>query len=521
MNEFFLRSGYPVLLALILIASAALAAAGARGLARAIKPRLSRFGLAGLSLIVLGSLWLRLTVLPPSHQVYWDEFLDIDVAANIARYGRFGESLANGTGAPPIFHAPSRPGGYHLLLAAADLSFGGGERTAAALSVALSAASVVLIFLAALLLFEDEASGLLAAALLAVLPTHVRFAGSAELTACSAFWLLATIAALALWTRTNARRHFWLALACGLYAANTRYENALLAAPLALAVLPRKGEAKDGVLAAFAAYLVLLTPAFALAMHNRAAGLLGFSDSPGQSLTHFLAHAPGNLRFFVSNPAWALLLLPAAALCWARAESERRPRLLFLAALAAAYAAVGSAHAMGDFNDPPFERLALPTELCLILAAAAGWSGLLAGTRRAAAGAAVVAAFAALSLPGYLKGPNPAAVREYEFIRDSVSSLPRDGVVITVCAPVILSAGRPALAATLFWNDGATALDALRRGGARPLILFKDLLWDRFPAESSRLEARLEARYRLVSLKTLKIDGRDYGFYRLEPRASY
>lgn len=526
MSEYFFHYTYPRLLESILLCWAGLVGLNFKTIASAFKPILTRGGALAAAALFAAAILVRVAVFPPRHQVYFDEFLDEDVAANIARGNVFGESEAGGSRGQPILRTPSRPGGFHVLLGAFFRLTGIREKAAFGFNAVLAASCVPLIFLLAALVFDDQGAGLFSAFLLAALPLHIRFSGTTELTACSGFWILMVLLALALYLKARTVPLFLLLLACGLYAANVRFENLALV-PFAGAVLARHWRRsppapKTGYLATPWAFFLLLLPVLGLIVNNRREDLLGFNDAPLDALHNLFRHVPSNLYYFLSKPADGVILAPLAALAFFKERGESAAwvkRLLWLGAL---FLIVCSLHVNADFNDGAFDRLAMPFFLCVITVAAGGFKAVLGSTpARKALAAAIPAAFVLLSIPFYGERPPERLEVENRLVQESSTVLPKDAFVISYCPAIILvDAGRPAISTLLVLQGGEASLDLLDQQGRSPLVLFKDLLWFKYADQTAPLEKLLQRRYAYSPLKLAVIDSKEYGFYLLTRRPS-
>ncbi|MBI5241754.1 MAG: glycosyltransferase family 39 protein [Elusimicrobia bacterium] len=524
MTDSFLLYGYPWLLIAVLAAWAALIWTNFKTIRSLFSPLITPRGWAAAALIFLAALCLRLVVFPPRHQVYFDEFAHQDAAENISRSHTFGETLAGGLDVPPLLQPPASPGGFHVLLGTLFKLTGPSETAAFRFNAVLASLSVLVLFLLAALLFNDQLTGLACALLLAGLPLHIRFSGTADLSPCSTLWVLIALLALALYQKAEKLPMYLLLLASLAYSVNVRFENLVLVlcAAFVLARLWRRSGSvrQDGYLITSCAFAGPLIPAVALALRNRGHGLYGYAD-PWPGLFHNLVrNLPSNLAYLLSSWAYVLVLAPAIAIGWLKAEKTVRPWMTELLALGLGYLVVCSAHAGGDFNDSATERLALPTVLALILAAGGGFKVIMSRARSRASGAAWISgAFVMCSLPYYGKLPREHYEAEYRLVADSAASLPQDAYVLAYCPPLIrVGARKPAASPVLALLGGEGFLDDLDGKGARPLILFKDVWWYKYADASGKLERMLRSRYRSEPLKTANIDGDEYGFHLLTRR---
>ncbi|MFI5348866.1 MAG: hypothetical protein ACHQ2Z_04935 [Elusimicrobiota bacterium] len=512
--SFFLFYAYPRLLELAFLSWLALVAVNFKAIVSQFKPLVSRGGAATALALCCAALTVRLFVIPPRHQVYFDEFLHEDIAANIARADVFGESVAGGSEELRRLQTPHWPGGYHVLLGNLFKLTGVSEAAAFRFNAALASLSVGLIFLLCTLLFADQRAGLIGAALLAALPLHIRFSGTTDLTVCSAFWIFAALLSLELHRRLKDHSIDLLFAASVLIAVNVRLENLILAPLVAVAAA---AAAKSGALpperkAGRIVFLILLASSVGLLFQ-----IYAYKVALLNVFANLRVHIPANIRYLIGMPENSLILIPAAIFAACRGASAQKSTLKMLLLLGASYVLVCSVHFQGDFNVGSFEKLAMPAELCLIVAASCGLNRLLGSVRaQKAAFAALLAACVALSWPLYGKGPLERYEQEYRLVVDAAPLLPVDSYVICYFVPIIIvAADRPAVMAPFLNMHGSSLLDTLDQGGLRPLILFKDVWWYKFADSSAPLERRLRTRYRFEPVKTAVIDAQEYGFYRL------
>jgi len=521
--QYFFGYVYLDVLEFVLLAWAVLVCLHFRAIRDVLRARVSRAGAAGAAALFGAALFLRLGAFPPRHQVYFDEFVHMDIAANVARGNVFAESLAGGAADIRAVQVPAWPGGFHLLLGSVYKFAGASQATAFRFNAALGALSAPLLFLLTTLLFDDESAGLLAAFFLTVLPIHLRFSAATDLTVCAGFWLLAALLSLAIFLRRPGGGLFALFLASTLYAVNVRFENLVLI-PFAAAVLVHERKRLSFGLATaalLAVFVLLLLPTAALVLRDRGVGTPGFADPAGEMLRHLLTNLASNVWFLLREPSTSAVLLPAVVYGVWKARREDMTSICAPAGLALGYVVVCSLHARADYNVGSSERFSLPVLLCLIVAACGGLKAVLArlGSEQPIGAGALAVAFVALSLSEYGRGPLDRYEQEYRLVVATRDALPPDDYVISYCAPLIVSvAGRPSVGAFLLPLGGADLLDRLDARGTRPVFLFKDVFWYREAELSARVEELLKARYRFETLVEAPIDGRTYGFYRLTRR---
>ena len=308
-----------------------------------------------LAALIIGALILRLAIMTPMHQVYYDEFEHLDIARNLARTGVFAETVIGGLPGWDVLTRPTWPAGHHVALAAVMRLCGSATSVAFAWSGVLSALSVLLVFWASLELFEDERGALAAAFLWAVCPVVLRYAAACDLTSSSLFWCAAALAALHARESEPSPTLDAFTAATLAYAVQVRFENVLLLA-YAAAVCRRR------ILLAPAA-IGLIFP-LALVWANRAGALAGYVGVAPWA--NFVRQAPSDLIFLAGPGALGILLLPALLFSAARSASWR------LLTLAAAYFTVYASYYHGNFTGGSDDRYALSVLLPLLLASAPG-----------------------------------------------------------------------------------------------------------------------------------------------------
>jgi len=227
-----LINGYVPTMSALMTLTVLFALLAARPLWGAVR-RISANGWIGALLIANLALLLRTLVTPHLPQVYFDEIFFLNTAENMARSGENALSMVGGYQTFNGFHPC--PAAWQYLISLAYRAFGHGPDVAFALATALSGLSTVLLFVAVHAMFGSERAGLLAALFLAVLPVHMRLAGSAALETASLFFLLAGLAVIAVWFRDGGDA--LVPLACAFLAVfiNVRMENVFALLPLVLA----------------------------------------------------------------------------------------------------------------------------------------------------------------------------------------------------------------------------------------------------------------------------------------------
>lgn len=524
MNDHFLLHVYPVILIGVFVVWATLLRLSWSSIAYPFQKILSVRGWAAVLSLMSVFLVARLFVVPPRHQVYFDEFIHEDVAENVAHDGTFGETLASGPDGRRLAQVTAWPGGYHVLLGSVFKVFGFSESAAFRFNIALGTASLLLVFLLAALLFKDQRAGMLAAFFLAALPAHFRFSGAADLTACSEFWILTALLTFALHLEIQTLTSYVLFLLSLVYASHVRVENVILIPFTAIVLMidsrARRETARDGYLAVSSMALLLLAPIFAVVWHNRTSGLDAYSASFAAIFSSLIRNGAANCGYLLGSPFVSLALLPLAILGLARLPAQMRKTSIALLILAFAYVALCSMHARAVFSAGAYVRLAVPALLLIVVAASGGLASLRSARRcnHPAFIAAACVLFVAMCWPAYGRGPLPRYEDEYRLVKTAQALLPSDALVITFCpALIIVGAERQAIA-PIGLSGGFTDLETrLRTKNAEHAVLFKDVWWYKFADASSAVEKALLARYRFQRITTAQIDSHEYGFYRLIP----
>lgn len=410
---------------------------------------------------------------------------------NLARLGRFGESLAGGLPDLDILSAPTWPGGYHAALGLIFRILGAEEALAFDFNALAAAVAAGLIYLAGVHLFRRESAGLWAATLWCLLPLQARYAAATDLTVWSTLWLAGSILAASLAARKHSDGAYALLLATLALAAHARFENILLAAPCAW-FLRREGWSPWSrptwkIRLLHAAWLASLAPLALLVARNRGLELPGFSDSPAGHLSNLLANIPANILFLLGEPAPAALALTAAV----TVARTRERGAAWLALVALAYFLVYASFFRGRFSQGSEDRYALSVLLPCALLAGHGFS-LLTGVRPLGQLLSAVAALG-LFVAALLKpdgGPAEQFAAEDGCLRKYGPILPPQAYVISYSVPAVLvAAGRPAVSPYLLLEHSGPGLPAFLSG--HPLFLFRDFWWDKRPRDSERLEALL------------------------------
>lgn len=423
-----------------------------------------------LAALVLGALVVRVALVAPAHQVYFDEFEHLDAARHIASNGVFAVTVVGGLPSWDVMTRPTWPAGHHAALAAVMRLAGPAAGVAFAWSAFLSALTVLFVFWAALELFDDERGAFAAAFLWAVSPVVLRYAAACDLTSSSLFWCACALAAL------HAREHepspaldAFAAVSLA-YSVQVRFENVLLL-PYAAAVCTRR-------VLIVPALLGLFFPA-SIVWANHAEALPGFARLTPWA--NFARQSPSDLAYLASPAALGLLLLPALAFCARLAPSRR------LFDLAAAYFVVYASYYHGLFDSGSDDRYALSVLLPLTVAAAPGLATM-------SLPACLLAAGLAWGGPALPDVEHDSARR---FLERSAKLVPETAFVVAFNPSFAREAAkRPAASPFLILEDlPAFERESARVGSAPELALYKDWAWRSRPEVAARLEQALRRGY--------------------------
>ncbi len=490
--------GLPPLTAALLLAGIGAAVWARKGLKDAIAETWRREALLMLLVISAGSALARFLLAEPGHRV-WDELVQLNMAHNLFRMGSYGESLAGGAALDVVSSPRYWPPAMAVLLTPVFGLFGYGETRVFALNLVLGSAAVPLLGLAAGVLLADARAGLAAAVLLGALPPHFEYSAGGSNAILSTTLIAAALLAAAAAKAKPTKALTWLALLCAAAAAHARVENALLL-PWAFLLWRRRPTVPE---AAFA-FLAAALPLGLLIAANRADVAQVYSGAAGTLASRLI----GNLRYLLLGHGglW-LAAISAFFLC-----KRERAVMASLAALAAGYFVLYSAHAFGDLGAVDGERHALQLHV-LAAAAAAG----LAARWRVGAAAGVAGALAVSALAwagaGARFGPDRELAEKLAWASEAADSLQPETYVITAQPALFVSiAGQPAVSSRLLLEDPAF-LDKLPAA-----VLFEDYWRRRDPGTAARLDAQLDKTHILKPLMTREIGGLDYPFKALEKR---
>lgn len=361
-----IKISYPLLLFIEMSFLAALAL-NLNGLREELR-EVSRGQFLTLALIVAAGALLRFFWVPYAHYVFYDEYEHIAVARNMLESGLFSRCDFYLDGKCLSSWQPQWLPGYHFLLSQFFSLSGVSERAAFIFNSLFSSLSLPAVFLLTYFCFRDAAAALIAAALTAFLPLHLKFAGGASTETLSLFFLLVTAASWFFYARRRTGRALFLALAAAAFALLARAENGLLLAlfPLFLVLFAGRGERLKPL---------LFLPAAALPYLLYLPGIRAFMLG-GWLAAHESAPAAQflwpSLKYWISGISVPVLVTAAAALSFFTLFRKNRRELAFFGAwfllFIAAYACVEKLDI--SFEDSQRFNLALITPAVVLAAAA-------------------------------------------------------------------------------------------------------------------------------------------------------
>jgi len=186
--------------------------------------------LIALIIVFLAGLYIRLHYSPLHHGFFIDESFYMESAKNILAHQR--SFLSTGDYEKQI--------GWPVLLTIPFFIFGVNNYVAIYTSVFIGSLSVFLIFVLVFLIFRNEKSALFSSVLLAVLPLHIFYSGTAETAAASIFFILLTYISFFFMLEKFDIKFAYLTLFLLLFAIQVRLENFLMFIPMTIYILIKK-----------------------------------------------------------------------------------------------------------------------------------------------------------------------------------------------------------------------------------------------------------------------------------------
>ena len=187
-----------------------------------------------LAVVVLVTLWIRLTIPPHQHVIYVDEAQYMEAGKDMLRAGHQGELILSV--------------GWPFVLRLAFFLFGTSNWVAIYTSILLGTLSVVPLFLLAYLVTDRTDLALVAASVLSLYPPHIRWSATAASNASSLFFMLLTLVFFMVYYRKERTPVAWLAWMSIAFTVQFRPENHALIIMflLARAILGGRGKRMPG-----------------------------------------------------------------------------------------------------------------------------------------------------------------------------------------------------------------------------------------------------------------------------------
>lgn len=449
-----------------------------------------------LFLIVLSGLALRLTVIPHTPHVYFDEFDHINVAENMSIHGKTAMTFKGGYNAYEAGWLQAWPPGYHTILALIFSIFSGSQAVAFNVSAVIGAISIALIFFVSYLLFHDQEIALYSAFLFNLIPVHLKYSGASEPGITSLSFLLLTLFALLVYVKKReAKTLAWL-ISTAVLTVYMRPENVILLLWIPFAVLiydPFPNSAREKTAAPLffflGSMLLFLIPFFIqMYLSIRALPRIGWDESLASRWVYLKMHIADNLLFWFSrfHPV-TFTVMAVYGLMYLIKKNIRLFILLlsWFVIFLVTYSQYSKADFMYIFDS---DRFALNLYIPLILMAALGlfeFSGLF---RKNKIILSVILLLMVLDIFAPLKDGlertfQREVYQEYLFIKRSAPLIPDNVYVVTYDPPAVISTIRKmAMMPEIFLT---------MEPKPQTIILFKDHWWREFSKDSAAFEKRL------------------------------
>jgi 4-amino-4-deoxy-L-arabinose transferase-like glycosyltransferase len=173
-------------------------------------------------IILTIALLIRLFLTPHHHRFFIDESFYIGAAKNIADY--FTSSISTGIYPKQI--------GWPVILTIPFWIFGASNYVAIYTSIFLGSISVVLMYFLVYLISNNKKIALISSLLLAILPLHIVYSGTAETITASIFFILATLISFIIMIKNQKKKLIFLTLFLFLFTIQIRVENILILIPM-------------------------------------------------------------------------------------------------------------------------------------------------------------------------------------------------------------------------------------------------------------------------------------------------
>ena len=178
-----------------------------------------------LIIVFLISLIIRLFFIPHTHYVYFDEFEHVNIAQNMVEQGSLCRCFASSSDRCYDCRIADWPSGSHFFISIFFFFFGSSEGVAFNVTAILSSISIILMFLFSYLLFKKEDIALWSALLFALVPTYIKFSGSAALAPISLFFVLFSFLFFLVYIEKKSIPLFFIFILMLAYTINIRPEN--------------------------------------------------------------------------------------------------------------------------------------------------------------------------------------------------------------------------------------------------------------------------------------------------------
>lgn len=444
----FLIHGYVPVLQALLTVTLLCALASLPALWRAAR-RLSGAAWIGALTVTNLALALRIFWSPHLPQVYFDEIFFLNTADQMAHSGLNAMiSLMDGA-VGKQFH--SCPAAWQFLVALLYRWTGPVPAVAFAAASLLSALTVLGLFLAVVEMSGSVRAGLASALLLAVLPVHLRLAGSAALETASLCFLAWLLFVLSAWFRERSAALLLLAACLAAWFVNIRMENSFALLPLVLGFFTvfcpsealRGLKSRSVLLAAAALVVAFAFPALLADGYGLATHFYFFYETPQRIQEHVRDNFAGNFRYWVDGRIQPLpfTVLALAGLVAAVGRGGRWRRLgAFWAAWWLALVVFYSANPSCDFalrHTLDSWRTALHPALGVLVLAGFGVDALAASLRDPRVRHAVGCGFVALCLTavpafGGFVHERHVWMSQWEALQSMRGQLPADAFLLLI-----------------------------------------------------------------------------------------
>ncbi len=181
-------------------------------------------------IVLLLGLMIRLFLAPHHHRFFIDEAFYMGAAKNLLFYLK--STISTGIYPKQI--------GWPLLLTIPFFMFGVNNYIAIYTSIFFGSISIILMYFLVYLLSKNKRLALISSFLLAILPLHVIYSGTAETIVVSVFFLLVTLISFIIMIKNQKKKLIFLALFLFLFTIQIRLENILILIPMLVYIFLNK-----------------------------------------------------------------------------------------------------------------------------------------------------------------------------------------------------------------------------------------------------------------------------------------